>query len=329
MTVFVLLAGCQVEKTVDTPVLPEPADLPGTWERMADMPTVAQETSVTEMDGKLYLSGGLKDNEFTEFVKEIYQYDPVTDSWTGFAPFDRRTHHHSSASVDGVLYIIGGYAGPYPDGEMLAKVYALDSVTGKWTEKKPLPLPIAAATAVTYKDEIYLFGGTLQFNSGEYNSDVLKYSPFEDRWEIVGTFDRTREHLSAVVLANKIFIVGGRKYKNVFVTYAFLDAYEPETNRWEQLADIPVATSASMVAAWKGKIYTFGGEIAKGTTSFSLTHKSFEYTPETGQWRQVEHLRLHGTIAVTLGPGIIVAGGGNRAGIVNAQCETYKFSRNE
>ena len=326
---IVLLAGCQAERTENPPGEPEPADLPGTWRKMADMPTVAQENSVTEMDGKLYLSGGLKNNEFTDFVKKIYEYDPVTDAWTACADFDKQIHHNASAAVDGVLYSIGGYSGPYPGGEMLADVHALDSVTGEWQEKAPLPRAIAAATAVTFQDEIYLFGGTLLFNSGEYNPDVLKYSPARDQWEKVGTFARTREHFSAVVLGGKIYLVGGRKYEGGFSTFPYLDAYNPATNTWEQLTDIPVATSASLVAAWNGRIYTFGGEFAKGTASFSMLNKSFAYTPASGEWREVEHLGIHGTIAVTLGPGIYVAGGGDTAGVVNALASTWKFTLND
>lgn len=326
---LLLLTGCQAERTVDTPVKPEPVDLPGVWETMADMPTVAQENSVTEMDGKLYLSGGMKDNDFSEFVKKIYQYDPVTDSWSEFADFDRQIHHHASAAVNGVLYFIGGYSGPYPDGSMLANVYSLDSITGLWEEKAPLPQPIAAGTSVCFQDEIYFFGGTLTFNSGEYNADVLKYSPARDQWEKTSTFTRTREHMSAVLLEGRIYIVGGRKYAGGFTTYAYMDAYDPTRNEWQQLPDIPVTTSASLVAVWDRKVYTFGGEMAKGSSSFSMLHKSFEYTPETGQWREVEHLPLHGTIAVTLGPGIYVAGGGDKAGIVNAQSTTYKFTIND
>lgn len=328
MVIISILSACQVAEK-DTTVNTgngETIDLPGTWETLADMPTASQETSITEMNGKLYISGGVSENDFTGFLENILEYDPLADTWKSFAAFDMEIHHHAFVSVGNVLYVIGGYSGPYPGGQMLSQVFAYDAVTGFWEERAALPRAIAAGAAVAYEECIYLFGGVHAFNTGNYNTDVLKYSPEKNLWEVVGNFARTREHMSAVVVENKIYIVGGRVYKGSFTTFSYLDSFDPDTGRWEQLPDIPLATSASLVAVLNGQIFTFGGETAVGPSTFRMVGQGYKFNFSKMEWTEVENLQIHGTQAVTIDGAIYTAGGGISPGVVNALNTTSKFT---
>ena len=58
------------------------------------------------INGTLYAVGGLDASHTPVATNEAY--DPKTDSWTEKAPMPTARHHHTSAVVDGKLYVIGG-----------------------------------------------------------------------------------------------------------------------------------------------------------------------------------------------------------------------------
>src|SRR5262249_43029448 len=86
--------------------------------------------------------------------------------------------------------------------------------------------------------------------------------------------------LAAAVLGGKVHAVGGvgRHGRN---TPAH-EVYDPATNRWTALADVPTARDHLAVAAMDGRLYAVGGRI-DGNYSRNLASNE-AYDPATDRW---------------------------------------------
>jgi N-acetylneuraminic acid mutarotase len=338
ITILAFLAGTMIiscNKTEDT-TPPDPPgyndtipELEGTWTSKSPLPGNISESSVTEMNGNMYLSGGVTGKDTSN---KIYEYDPAADKWTEFATMPVRIHHHTSASVNGILYIIGGAMGDQQqDDPILKEVFAYDSKDGIANQVASLPYKVAAGIAVAFDNHIYLFGGLNKFGTGAYYSNVLKYDPVADDWTTAGNFERTREHLSAAVDDSLIYIVGGRNYDFTagFITRPFVDAFNPVTGEWKQLPDLPKATSAGGAGFVKNRLLAVNGEQLNGAgvTGHFMINETYAFSYETNTWIELKAIPMpkHGTNAVVINDVLYFPGGGIVAFNYHSTNSNYAF----
>jgi len=79
----------------------------------------------------------------------------------------------------------------------------------------------------------------------------------------------------AVSLNNEIYFVAGRTETTRSV--AFFYKFNPKTNKWTKLADVPKPATNFSLAAVNGKIYSIGGDIFQDANR--------EYDPKTNSWK--------------------------------------------
>ena len=78
-----------------------------------------------------------------------------------------------------------------------------------------------------------------------------------------------------------IYAIGGAEV----VWTAQVEAYDPKSDRWTQIAPLPTARGWVGAAAAFGRIYAIGG--AHNTREYATVE---EYNPATGEWRGVADL---------------------------------------
>jgi hypothetical protein len=94
-------------------------------------------------------------------------------------------------------------------------------------------------------------------------------------WKQLASLPEGYRNGEAVTLNDKIFFVtAGPSAGNPWNRFFY--KYDPTTNIWTKLADLPGATQNLALAGVNGKIYAIGGD------SFRKTN--YEYTPETNTW---------------------------------------------
>lgn len=104
----------------------------------------------------------------------------------------------------------------------------------------------------------------------------------------------------AVSLNNEIYFVAGRNDKSKI---SFFYKFNPKTNQWIKLADVPNPATNLALAAVNGKIYAIGGDLFKDTNR--------EYNPQTNSWSILEPMptaRQHIDCGV-FGNNIYISGG--------------------
>jgi hypothetical protein len=148
-----------------------------------------------------------------------------------------------------------------------------------------------------------------------------------------------RAYASAVVHQNQIYVVGGvsctSNCQQFYNAVGTLEAYDPQTDTWEQLPPMPTPRVGPLVAALNGKIYVMGGFNRENGTDFELfTRRVVEiYNIATRTWiRGPDMLKprawgkavvLNGEIYVLGGCGDYTYSPGYHGG-----CEVYDPSAN-
>jgi N-acetylneuraminic acid mutarotase len=273
------------------------------WQQRAPMEEARSEIPAAVIDDLVYLPGGLVSSVRGIGVTEsVERYSTTADRWEPVAELLEPRHHAMAASVDGRLYVLGGFdaTGFNP----VDSAWVLDPAAVAWTEIADLPKPVGAGAAVAIDGLIYLAGG---FPGGR---SLLVYDPTVDLWEGLGPMSHPREHTAAVAFEGDLWVLGGRWDGEV---RRDVEIFDPETGSWSPGPEMTEARSGFGAATIGDSIIVAGGEVFDPTLALDSAE-----TYDGTEWKLAEPLprALHGLSLVAVGGELFVLGGSIRAGDV-------------
>jgi non-specific serine/threonine protein kinase len=275
------------------------------WTPRASMPTERLEMASAVHDGRVVVIGGLSATGATLDTVEIY--DPAADTWAEGPAHPVPIHHPMAAVLDGMLYVAGGYA---PSGAATRRVHRLGP--NGWEQVARLPLARAAGTMVALGGRLLLAGGIDL--SGDIGREMLVYDPGTDAWSVAEGPPTPREHLGGAVADGRFLTVGGRMARQHVGT---AEAYDALTGTWQSLAELPTPRAGlGATATCDGGLVAIGGEDI--TSSAGETFPEVEaWDPVSATWSSWQPLPegRHGVAVVSVGPTVLVIGGGTQAGL--------------
>jgi N-acetylneuraminic acid mutarotase len=200
-----------------------------------------------------------------------------------------------------------------------------DPSTRSWRTVAPLPAALDHVQSVELNGLVYYVGGLLGWPSPA-SREVYVYNPSTDRVTTAATMlpGRRRGASAIAVHDGKIYVAGGL---HAGVAVPWFDVYDPATNTWATLPDMPEARDHFHGAVVDDRFYAIGGR----RTSINATvtaNDAFDFT--TGTWvRGLAPLpTARGGFAVAvLGPEILVIGG-EGGGRTFGTVEAYDTVRN-
>jgi len=240
-----------------------------TWEVIAPYPIALQYAAAVEINGTLYVYGGLSGTTGRE--EALYKYDSVTNAWSSvsYSQTNRPgpVYAHSTVTIDGKMYLFGGQT----TGTTNA-LRVLTPVTNSWAAKAAAPVARRHHSAVAIDGKMYMFGGNMANNTAGTKT-LYVYDPVTNIWTQKASAPTARYYHSAVVIAGKMYVFGG--IDDVGVTPDTVDQYDPVTDVWTTVfTDSALAMYVQSAAVIADKAYIFGG-IRSGSVSNAL----HEYTP--------------------------------------------------
>jgi non-specific serine/threonine protein kinase len=143
---------------------------------------------------------------------------------------------------------------------------AADSAAGyRWIAFKPRPpLSRTEVAGAALGDDIYVIGGFVP--PGATTSAVERLH--NGHWSRVRSLPVGLNHAGAVGYRGHVYVVGGYAGRNGLTEpVRSLYRYDPDRNRWKQLADMPAARAALAVGATGGRIYAAGGSDGREQTA--------------------------------------------------------------
>ena len=134
--------------------------------------------AVSSCQGKLFIIGGNRRSN----GHAAERYDPVVNSWIPLRSFQRRIRYCAVATVQGLLYVIGGVD---EDDNRLSSVQRYDPDINLWQEMPSLSSPRSIVCAVGDGSRLYAIGGC-NFD-GKFVKTAETFDAKENAWSGEGS----------------------------------------------------------------------------------------------------------------------------------------------
>ena len=306
-----------------------PTDGPSSfnWTQGVQSPARRFEGYGRVVNGKLYAFGGYTSITPFGVGNTVDGFNPTTNKWTHLGTMPA-AETHSGVAVDdstGDIYFVGGLRGNYP-GVATSDVYRYETTTNRWTQLPSLPFAMAAGNAQIVNGVLHYFGGIESSSrdidySNHYEISLSDLNSGTGQWTTAAPIPTPRDHFTSAVVNGKIYLMGGEiGHDALHEQQSETDVYDPTTDSWTRLADMPVPKSHDESGTFivNGKIVLAGGQV----DDFQSTNNISEYDPATNQWYILAPLpnTLAGTIAQKIGSKFyVISGYDGRSGIATMQ----------
>lgn len=223
----------------------------GQWTNVRPLPVaMRQHACVAHDDGMLYVTGGNNDSSFTSF-STAYAYNLTTDRWSAIAQMGSRRHGHGSVSLDGFVYVIGGYDG----GEFLSSAERYTPSTGQWEAIAPMRTSRFGVACAVLDGRIYAVGG---YSSGTFHKSVERYDPATNTWERVNPMANAREWHACGVLNGSLYAISGISGKSG-ASLASMERYDLATRTWVEAEAVLNPRRHAGCVMLQGQLLILGG----------------------------------------------------------------------
>ncbi|MBV9513159.1 MAG: protein kinase, partial [Mycobacteriaceae bacterium] len=266
------------------------------WRTLPDAPTPRLMMAWTVLDGKVWVIGGMRDGAA---LKTVQSYDPQTGAWAPGPDLPIPLHHAAAATYHGEVVVVGGASDNLAQASN--KVFVLRA--GNWVELPALTHARAASGAAVVGDQLVVVGG-------QNNKQLVPQTEVFDgsSWRDAPDLPTPREHLAAVSDGTFVYVVGGR-FLSADKNSAAFDKFDPVSNTWTTLVDMPTPRGSYGAAYLDGRIVAVGGE--EPTQVLNAVEM---YDVADGKWTKLAPLPTarHAEVVAAVGNTVYAIGGANR-----------------
>jgi N-acetylneuraminic acid mutarotase len=183
----------------------------GQWSRIADLPHHTRAAASITVDGKIYFVGGVSSGVTGEVQTDNnLMYDPNEDVWYKKQKMLFPRESMKLVWFENKIWAIGGWWAGGPSEH----VHSYDPSNDKWNEEASLNLKRLSPCVWLADGKIHVSGGSTGVLNDEVYYDFIEaYNPLERVWEKVGQFPEKLGHSDAVVMGDKVYVVGGQNEK--------------------------------------------------------------------------------------------------------------------
>lgn len=272
------------------------------------------ENSFVECDDKFYLIGGRGE-------RPVDEYDPKTNSWKAIAQAPLEISHFQAIAFEKEIWIIGAFTGNYPHETPIEDILIFNPAKKEWRNGPKIPedrLRGSAGVAL-YQDKIYLAGGIIDGHYEGFVPWLDELDPKTGEWSILPDAPHARDHISAAIVNDKLYLAGGRTShaaigKVLETTVAAVDYYDFKTDTWNTIeSEIPTPRAGNSNLGIGNYLIVLNGESASQVSA----HAEVEVLDtKTGKWSSLPDLGQgrHGTGVVFYDGKIWVAAGSENRG---------------
>lgn len=321
-----LSAACIIAALIGTFILPSPASAQfqtpanctqrlGPWQLMAPAPAGHIEGGAATVNNRLYIFSGFATAGVLIPSSRVDVYHLATNTWESsvmpFGPTPFSSSHIQAAADGQYVWFAGGFVGP-SGGPPTDEVWRYDTLTDTWTPGPPLPAPRASGGLAVEGRNLHFIGGLPADRQTDQADHWVLDLDNPVAWVNAAPFNRPRNHFQAVTINGIIYAVGGQTgHDGPLDDVPWVDAYDPVTDTWQQVADLPVRRShvepATLVI--NERILIVGG---RSWGLPSPVNMVTQYNPQTDTWEDLDPLPvpLIGMSGAYIGNYVVVTTGG-------------------
>uniref|UniRef100_A0AAQ4RFR4 Kelch like family member 30 n=1 Tax=Gasterosteus aculeatus aculeatus TaxID=481459 RepID=A0AAQ4RFR4_GASAC len=201
--------------------------------------------ALVSLNNDVYVTGGSRgSNTNTWSTTETWKYITREGRWVTVAPMLRPRTNHTSATLNGEIYVIGGTT------SHRVEVEHYDPYNDTWALSCPALKYVTNFTATACHGKLYVIGSC----AVKYNALAMQcYNPVIDSWiSICSPF--IPKYLSSprsVCVDGTIYLIADNT-KKVF-------AYDPEANMWQKVQLLHMLHENGGLVTLDGKLFVTGG----------------------------------------------------------------------
>jgi len=168
---------------------------------------------VVNVDGKLYVIGGIVNGHMGGYVDWVDLYDPKTGKWTELKDAKHKRDHFQAAYLDGKIYAAGGRTTSKETGQLfdltVPEVDVYDIATGTWSVlKDDLPTPRAGNSTATVGKDIVVAGGESMAQK-KAHAEVEAWDTEKAKWHDYPPLKQGRHGTALILHENCIYTCSG------------------------------------------------------------------------------------------------------------------------
>jgi N-acetylneuraminic acid mutarotase len=261
---------------------------PDKWTKKKDIPVHVHHQAQAAFNGKLYIFGGcLRAISGEGGTTNVWEYDPVADSYRALAPLPVKRCSAIAETVNGKIYVIGGLE-PFENGmgtRVTGRNEVYDPATNTWTERSPMPTSRDHAFSGVVNNKIYVIGGRIGAGNipATTNIDIVEeYDPATNLWgSIKDRMPTPRSGGGAATYNGRIYVGGGElQTRQLAAAFRALEAYDPVSNTWEILPSMPSSRHGNAMGFIGNKLHVVSGKQEGGGAADMTGNSPHPYATE-------------------------------------------------
>jgi len=287
------------------------------WTKKGSMNTMRTNFGMIELNGKIYVLGGISNNTYAAFVTlaDVEAYDISTGLWQLKRSMPKSLYVFGLVSMDGKIYVIGGNSKTTNNGSRLDstsnRLFEYTPETDTWTERASMQKQRSWSDAVAINHKIYAIGGNNGIPlSGE--NTIEEFDPASNMWTMKTAFTNGFDgQCQAVAMNGKIYTLSSDITSSGAFTKAVIGEYDPALGTWIEKSQMlsPVMDFGKVV--YHDQLYLVGGH---PVTAMNYSNKVFKYDPATNSQASLPNISQWRNAVVETGGIIYAIGGVNSSG---------------
>ena len=279
----------QLGTSTATVTISDPSSAPAelgnlSWTSTSSLPQGKSEAFGTVVGNDLYIFGGYVDSTYVPSTK-AYKYDVTTHTWSQIGNLPVGTSQAGVAADSRFIYFAGGYTNNGNGGQTFATraVYAYDTLNKRYEPLPDLPSARGPGGLALVGQTLYFIGGSDSSRNDVATVWSLDLTNAAVGWQTEASLPHAENRLGVAALDGKIYAVGGQtSYDNNAVARNSLYRYDPRSNTWTTLHNLPLAVAHNNASVFTagGKIFSVGGQ-GSGLATLSNV---IAYDPTTDAW---------------------------------------------
>lgn len=181
--------------------------------------------------------------------------------WDSVSALSTARDQFTAGVIGNKFYVFGGNGNP--DGRNLSSLEIYDIPTDSWSFGASNPhnagLGVEELSGAVMDGKLYVFGAW--GGSGVINF-VEEYDPAADQWRSLPPKPTAVSSAPAAAYNGEVFVFGGMYTSGSSSTeihYTVVEAYNPSTDSWRTVANMPKAFQMAAVSVYQDTAYLIGG----------------------------------------------------------------------
>ena len=238
-----------------------------TWSSGANMPDFRAFMASGYFNNKIYLVGGYSTGNVSPAFAQVWEYDPVTNTFnTTRMDMPHTLGGAGSGVLNGHLYVAGGR----DDANItLNSLYDYDIAANTWATKASLPAADNVPGAGVVNGQFWVFGGGNPFL--ETTGASQYYTPATDTWTAGPSLGVPRSFVAGGAVGGKLIATGGYNGSTTVTTTEVLNVGcggtpTPTATATATATGSPTCTPGNVVGNGGFETGTFPPWVVDGTT---------------------------------------------------------------